>query len=360
MLQKKTICFFNTNLAWGGGEKWHLETAKLMRDQGYNVVVFAHPNSDLLQKAKQLNIKTEAQSITNLSFINLFTLINLLSKFKKYKVDTVITNLASDMKAGCIAAAWAKIPNIIYRRGNARIIKNSWINRYIFQNILTSLIVNSKDLKEKILSYNSRIVKANKIHVVQNYIPSSKDESSFPLTRPENKKLILSNAGRLVEQKGQKYLLQLAQRLKEQSYSFEMHIAGKGPLESELKALASEAKVDDVIVWHGFVENMRSFIEKTDVFLFPSVHEGMSNVILEVMNVGRPIVAFNVSSMAEIINHESTGYLIPFDDLDAFEQYTIKLMNDSQLRQKMALKAKQRIFEVFNERTFLERFSNLI
>ena len=360
MFQKKTICFFNTNLAWGGGEKWHLETAKLMRDQGYNVVVFAHPNSDLLQKAKQLNIKTEAQSITNLSFINLFILINLSKKFRKHKIDTIITNLASDMKAGCIAAAWAKVPNIIYRRGNARIIKNSWINRYIFQNILTSLIVNSEYLKEQILFYNGNIVNASKIHVVQNYIPSSKDESSLPLTRSENKKLILSNAGRLVEQKGQKYLLQLAQRLKKQSYPFEIHIAGEGPLESELKTLAGEAKVDDVIVWHGFVENMTSFIEKTDVFLFPSVHEGMSNVILEVMNVGRPIVAFNVSSMAEIINHESTGYLVPFDDLEAFEQCTIKLMKSSLLRQKMALKAKQRIFEVFNEKIFLERFLSLI
>ena len=360
MFQKKTIGFFNTNLAWGGGEKWHLETAKLMRDQGYNVVIFAHPNSDLLQKATELNIKTEAQRITNLSFINLFTLINLSRKFRKYKIDTIITNLSSDMKAGSIAAAWAKVPNIIYRRGNARIIKNSWINRYIFQDILTSLIVNSEDLKEKILFYNGRIVKANKIHVVQNYIPSSKDESNLPLTKPENKKLILSNAGRLVEQKGQKYLLQLAQRLKEQSYPFEIHIAGKGPLESELKSLASKAKVDDVIVWHGFVENMRSFIEKTDVFLFPSVHEGMSNVILEVMNIGRPIVAFNVSSMSEIINHESTGYLVPFDDLEAFAQCTIKLMESSQLREKMALKAKQRIAEAFSEKTFLERFLSLI
>ena len=360
MFQKKTIGFFNTNLAWGGGEKWHLETAKLMRDKGYNVVIFAHPNSDLLQKATELNIKTEAQRITNLSFINLFTLINLSRKFRKYKIDTIITNLASDMKVGSIAAAWAKVPNIVYRRGNARIIKNSWINRYIFQNILTSFIVNSEDLKEKILFYNGRIVKANKIHVVQNYIPSSKDESNLPLTKPENKKLILSNAGRLVEQKGQKYLLQLAQRLKEQSYPFEIHIAGKGPLESELKSLASKAKVDDVIVWHGFVENMRSFIEKTDVFLFPSAHEGMSNVILEVMNIGRPIVAFNVSSMSEIINHESTGYLVPFDDLEAFEQCTIKLMENAQLREKMALKAKQRIGEVFNEKTFLERFLSLI
>ena len=75
-------CFFNTVKAWGGGEKWHLETAYYLQSKGNNVVLFLFPGSELEKRAKELNLNVVPIRLNNLSFYR------LLIKF--YLVDAVI------------------------------------------------------------------------------------------------------------------------------------------------------------------------------------------------------------------------------------------------------------------------------
>ena len=125
-----------------------------------------------------------------------------------------------------------------------------------------------------------------------------------------NGEIILGNIGRLVEQKGQKYLVELAHYLQQQGISFRILIAGSGKLKPQLKNYASRLEVEDKVVFMDFIEDIQDFIQKIDIFVFPSLHEGSSHTLLEVMAARKPIVAFNISSIPEIVEHNKNGLLV--------------------------------------------------
>ena len=64
------ICFFNTAIAWGGGEKWHLEASSHLHRNGHEVLVVAHSRSVLLEKLKKTTIPYLVFDSSNLSFLN--------------------------------------------------------------------------------------------------------------------------------------------------------------------------------------------------------------------------------------------------------------------------------------------------
>src|SRR6056297_642637 len=174
MIQSSTssrvICFFNTNKEWGGGEKWHFDMARRLHDRGQEVILCAYPDSSLYHKALEAEIPVYSFKIKNLSFIN-FQLINKLRNFfKKKQVTHLLLNLPSDLKTAGRAARAANINHIIYRRGSAIPISNSFSNRYLFKHVVDYLIVNSEETKRTILSNNSNLFDEHKIHVIYNGI----------------------------------------------------------------------------------------------------------------------------------------------------------------------------------------------
>ena len=145
------ICFINSNMVWGGGEKWHYETACHFRDLGYAVMVIANRNSELHQKlTDQEGINLKSVRISNLSFLNPFKILHVRILLKKNKISTVLLGLSIDLKVGGLAAKSAGLKNIIYRRGAAVPIKNSLLNRYLFRSVLSDIVTNSNEIRNKI------------------------------------------------------------------------------------------------------------------------------------------------------------------------------------------------------------------
>ena len=95
---KNKICFFNSEMTWGGGEKWHYETAEEFLSKGYDVTIVGNIDSEIIKKSKMNKIQTSEFKISNRSFLNVFLLIKLIRYFRKKKYDIVIANLPIDMK----------------------------------------------------------------------------------------------------------------------------------------------------------------------------------------------------------------------------------------------------------------------
>lgn len=316
------VFLVNSTKTWGGGEKWHLETAYALRDSGHEVAVLAKHNKDLYKRSLASGIRTVRVSISNISFINPFRLITLARFFRKENPDVVILNFSSDIKTAGIAAKLAGIRNIVYRRGSAIPIRNTLINRLLYKNIITHIIANSEETKRTILQYNSNLFPPKKITVIYNGIDLGLLDAmpGQPLYQREKNEIIIGNAGRLVFQKGQKYLIDMAYQLKIKGIDFKLLIAGDGPLETSLKQMAVSAGVDDRIVFLGFVNNVKAFMASIDIFVLPSIWEGFGYVLVEAMACKKPVVAFNISSNPEIIADNETGFLVDPLDISAFTQ----------------------------------------
>jgi len=161
----------NSNMVWGGGEKWHYETACHFRDLGFEVMVITNNNSELIHKlVNQNGIILKSVRISNSSFLNPFKILHIRSLLKKYDISAIFLGLPIDVKLGGLAAKSAGLKKIIYRRGAAVPVKDSILNRFLFRSVLTDIITNSRDIKNKIFQNNQRLIDERKIHIIYNGI----------------------------------------------------------------------------------------------------------------------------------------------------------------------------------------------
>lgn len=357
-MQPKCICFFNSNKAWGGGEKWHFENALLARDKGYRVCVVANRVSALADRlTAQPSIDVLRLNIHNLSFLNPLKLMRLACFYRKHAVDAVIMAQPSDMKSGGIAAKLAGVRDIIYRRGIAVPVRDNLLNRLLFAHVVTKLIANSKNTRDCVLAENRDLIGTERTHLIN----CGFDVAAFDampakvLVKRKPGEILIGNAGRLTPQKGQRLLIDIAALLQKQPLPFRILIAGIGEIEAELKAYARERGVEDVVQFLGFVSDMKSFHQTLDIFALTSLWEGFCYVQVEAMTLKRPVVAWNVSSIPEVVIDGETGYLCPAQDTEAFAARLLSLMQDEELRNRLGENGRARVIAHFEmQKTFAD------
>ncbi|MDH5474105.1 MAG: glycosyltransferase family 4 protein [Cyclobacteriaceae bacterium] len=357
----KTICLFNSTKSWGGGEFWHYLHAVSLSEAGYTLLVITNRKSELHDRIRSnKSIISEPLSINKLDFLNPLKVWKVRNIFIKHKVDFVIFNDSTDVKVGSIAAKWAGVSKIIYRRGLANIIKNSILNKMIFNYLITDFIANSQETKSTIVLNYPEV--EDKIHVIYNGFPIddfAKNNTS-PLYAKKGDELVLGNAGRLTEQKGQIYLLQIARILKEKNINAKILIAGIGELEDSLKKQAIEMKVDDVVDFIGFVDDMKRFMQSIDIFVFPSLWEGFGYVLTEAMACKKPIIGFNITSNPELVEDGKNGYLVPVHDVNLLTEKIVELHNDKEKQMKMGKSGYDKLIHSFSLEKSVQKIESLI
>ena len=294
--------------------------------------------------------------------MNIFKVLQLAKIFKRERIKTIIINLSSDLKLAGIAAKIAGVPSIIYRRGSAVPVRNTYLNRYLFGNIVTQVIANSDETRRTILVNNDHLIDPGKIKVIYNGIDLQEyQEQKFKLLyERSNGEVVLGNAGRLSEEKGHIYLIELARKLKDKNYNFKILIAGKGKMDTKLRKYAKTLDVEDKIVFMGFIDNIKSFNKSIDVFILTSLYEGFGYVMVEAMAVAKPVVAFDIKSSSEIVENNQTGYIVKKADVDELAEATEKLLNNEQQRIEFGKNGLKRVDEVFNIDTTLRQVEELI
>ena len=351
----KTIAFCNSTLAWGGGETWHLEASLYLVEQGYKVLMMAHEEGALYARAKAHEgprFTLIPLSIGRLSFLNPFMVKKYARLLSDHKVDAVFMNLPQDLKCMGLAARKAGISQIIYRRGSALPVRNSALNRYLYGKVLTGLIVNSQATKNEVYRHNSRLISEKRVMVLPNGIdisdfdrrlakadclevtlgmefgakggetPEATWDGAEPLrqeavddggkpSKTSPPPIVLGNAGRLNKQKGQHFLLYLSRALATMGVDYRLVIAGSGERRQELEGLAQSLGVADKVFFTGFLHDTCPFWKSIDVFVLTSLWEGFGYVLLEAMLSAKPILAFGVSNIPELVEDGNNGFLFP-------------------------------------------------
>jgi len=352
------VCFFNTAKAWGGGEKWHLEVSTYLYNKGCPIFVVAHEESVLLQKLKNAKIPSRGIKISNLSFLNPLKRNLVYELLRQHGFDTIVMNLSSDVKIAGVMAKKAGIPRIIYRRGSAIPIKNTFLNRYLFKHVLTDILANSHATKKTVLQHNPLLFPNEKITVIHNGISTSY-KVGLPTSTKEQVPVLL-NLGRLEYQKNQEFLILLAAALKQRKVPFKMCIGGEGSLRAKLEQDVRFHDLEKEVTLSGFVKKPLDYIAQASIFLLPSHWEGFGYVLAEAALCKKPIVAFAISSNPELVLDGETGYLVPNRDLNAFADKVSLLLKDEKLRQQMGKKGRQHVLQNFDEDKQLQKIEDYL
>jgi len=145
--------------------------------------------------------------------------------------------------------------------------------------------------------------------------------------------------GRLVEKKGHRIALEAVARLYALGYEVSLSCFGEGPLRSSLQAAAQRLGIADRVIFHGEVTNeqVRAAYYSHDILLVPSQtaadgdQEGLPNVLIEGLACGIPVVATQHAGIPELVQHETTGLLVPERDSQALARAIVQLMETPDL-----------------------------
>ncbi|EPR42678.1 glycosyl transferase group 1 [Desulfovibrio sp. X2] len=357
-MMRRSICLFNSNRAWGGGEKWFFDHARLLSERGWTVSAVANVPSELGDRLERRGgIPLLRLPLGNTSFLNPAILLRLSAFFRAQGVEKVIFALPADMKAGGLAARLAGVPDIIFRRGIALPTRDTFFNRFLFRRVLTKLLCNSNDTKRMVLSKNPALIPQERIRV----IPNGLDLAAFdaqpgkPLVPVEPGLVTIGAAGRLTKQKGHEYLLQAVAGLKGRGVPFRLLLAGSGELEQDLRRQADGLGISDVVRFLGFVEDIKGFYASLDVLACSSLWEGFGYTLVEAMAMRLPIASFGGSNIPEIVADGETGLLSPPRDATALAANLERLVLDQDLRAGMGEAGRRRLEALFTtERTLGE------
>ncbi|UIR56307.1 glycosyltransferase [Sphingobacterium sp. SRCM116780] len=348
------IAFFNSIKSWGGGEKWHFDAAIHFASIGHDVYFFGDNDSKLKTKLIAFpHITYIPVYLTNFSFLNPVKRCSLTAKFQELQIETILINNPKDLKIAAYAAHTAKVSRIIYRRGSAIPIKNTFLNQRIFGHYVTDILANSQATKETILSNNPKLFPIEKIKVIYNPIDIDRfDQLEYKKIVPNrnNDDLIIGNLARLAPQKNQKFLIDLSAELSRQNISHKIYITGKGELENELKTYNLEKGTDKNVRFLGFTDSPRSFLIDIDVFILSSHWEGFGYVLAEASLAEKPIIAFNCSSNPELVVDGVTGFLTNTDSIPQIIE-KIKILKNPILRNKMGLAGRKFVLDSFDEKS---------
>jgi colanic acid/amylovoran biosynthesis glycosyltransferase len=149
----------------------------------------------------------------------------------------------------------------------------------------------------------------HKVHVVRcGLSPEVLEQPRTPV--PGSQRLV--TVGRLVEQKGQKLLLEAAKELNRRGVDFYLTVIGNGPMRQQLGELITAYGLDDKVKLAGALstEQLLAEIRASRAVVLPSFAEGLPMVIMEAMALGRPVLTTHIAGIPELVRHHHNGWLI--------------------------------------------------
>jgi len=158
--------------------------------------------------------------------------------------------------------------------------------------------------------------------------------------------IIILFVGFLIENKGIKDLLLIAEQLKERNTNgVRIHIAGKGEMESYVITTIKEKELQDYVFFRGWIDKelKAEVYREADIFILPSYKEGMPISILEAMSYGLPVLSTKISGIPDLIEDGINGYLDTPGDIKGMYKHLEQLINDPEERKCMGKKNLERI-----------------
>jgi glycosyltransferase involved in cell wall biosynthesis len=138
-------------------------------------------------------------------------------------------------------------------------------------------------------------------------------------------------------------------------------LVGDGILRERLMRQAEDLKMRDNIIFTGLVERKEipKLISVMDMVVHTSLREGLPRVLPEALAMAKPVIAFEIDGVAEIIRDGKNGYLIPPKDSEKLAQSIIHLLNDREKARRMGEAGRDMVDPAFRLEVMLERISEV-
>ena len=170
---------------------------------------------------------------------------------------------------------------------------------------------------------------------------------------------VIGTVSRFREQKGHRYLLEAMPSILDAMPGVQALLVGDGPLYAETKRMCEAMGLADAVTFTGIRAEVPEILALLDLFVLPSLWEGLPIALLEAMAAGKAVVATRVGGVPEVVVNGVTGLLVPPRDPGALADAVVRLLRDPELRRRMGEGGQERVRERFSVERMVRQTEDL-
>ncbi len=349
------VLFFVDSITFGGVEQAVLRLIEGLDRDVWQPVLVHHPYpglAPLIQRADQLQlrrIETAPMPLGTSGMKEMFHFMNILHR-EQPAIFHAHLSWPLACKWGIVASLLSRTPATVVTEQlflNIPYSRMARLQQRLMAQGVGKYIAVSNGIAEDI--FQAFQIPKNKIRVIHNAVPPMDDIESNPpaeiiaLKKKSNRPLVITVA-RLDEQKGHRYLIEAACRVPEATFV----LVGDGAERTVLEEQVRRFKLDDRVFFFGFQKNIRDWLSACDIFVLPSLYEGLPLSILEAMAVGKPVITTDIPGNRDAVVHGVSGLLVPSQNADALATAIQSMISDPSMQKRMGQAGKEIVSHDFS------------
>jgi glycosyltransferase involved in cell wall biosynthesis len=315
------IVYLITKSNWGGAQRYVYDLATSFNSKGCDILVAFGGGGELKRRLDDSDIRT--YSIASLArdvslFKELRVIKELYGLIKKEKPDVLHLNSSKAAGMGALVGRVLGVPCIVstmhgapFREDRNFLSKKliyffTWVTCILSHKVITVNKLDEADIGA--MFFMKKKVTTVYLGLVYEPLP--------PRVLPKERTVRIVTVGELVKNKGHMYGLHAMELLKQKGVHFSYSIIGEGEDRKKIEEFIAMKKLEDVVSLLGY-QDARLALPNYDIYLLPSVKEGLPYILLEAGKASLPVVATITGGVPEIIRHEETGLLVQPKDVEA-------------------------------------------
>jgi glycosyltransferase involved in cell wall biosynthesis len=326
---------------WGGGERQVIGLLNYLSRSGHENHLLCHPDGALVRAARKIGTKVHSLRLRNdLDLGPVFSVRRLIRR-ESYDIVHFHTKRAHAFSLWLGSAAPGK-KRVVTRRMDYPVRRGGY-DRYLYNRRVDGVIAISEQIAALLVAGG---VRREKIRVIHSGVDIEPFEAAA-LSHGDNSAPVIGTAAVLEERKGHRFLLEAAAELKRQGRRLKYRIAGDGSQREKLERLAQSLDLQQDVEFLGFVSDVPAFLSTIDIFVLPSLFEGLGVAVLEAMAAARPVVASDTGGLRELVADGETGLLAAPGDSIALAGAISKLIAQRERMRAMGSNGRARVEKYF-------------
>ncbi len=337
---------------WRGGQHQALLLLRGLQARGHCAALLAVESAPLVERAQAEGILVHT---VGRRAVRLQAAVRLRQLLRQQQFDVLHLHDAHALTAAWLVRACRRTCVLASRRVAYRLQSNPVsLSRYRAAHRVLAI---SRFVAETVRAAG---VPADRVEVVYDGVdfpslpPTAMRHSARRRWGVADEEKLIGCVGYLVPGKGQEFLLRALPTVLEQFPTCRLLLIGDGPCRPQLERLVRQLGLQSAVSLAGFVDDLAQVYSALDVFVFPSLLEGLGTSLLAAMSYALPVVAVAQDAGLEVVEDGRNGLLVPASDSTALASAIVRLLGDAELAARLGAAARETIQQRFTADRMVE------
>jgi glycosyltransferase involved in cell wall biosynthesis len=326
-----SFLFIDSEHVWRGGQDQLLSLLRGLSGRGHELHLICHPQTLLEERARALGLSVFPLAIR--SEIGPFAFWRLAALLRKIRPDILAFNTPRPILVANLASRLAPVrARIIFRRVSFPLRRNPFTKlKYSWG--IDWIVAISESIRQQLELSG---LPGRRIKIIYEGL----DLSLYPRrpktgTPPGAKPVTVGTVAHLSAEKGLSSLIEAAARIPDVRSRMRFIVVGEGEIRRDLERETHARGMEECFQFVGFQSQVAQFLSAFDIFVLPSLSEGLSSAILAAMASSLPVVATHVGGIPELVRHGENGILVSPGDSGALARAIDRLADNPEERLRM-------------------------